>query len=285
MKSFVFDTSPEAERVLIDVHRKMSVGQKWLQLGGMLGTGQFLHAAGVRLRNPVANRGDILREWMTNVLGVTLPVTMEEPAMSEPLWTLRSLREVIQVFDTLRIPYALSGSMASSLYGIERFTKDADITVEPFAGKEDQLIAAFGPEYYLSLSAIQDALGRHSSFNIINTSTGFKVDVFVCKDQAFEKAAMARRTPLSLPDRPEQPVVVHSPEDIVLFKLQRFRLGNESSDQQWMDILNVLKVQAGKLDECYLDHWAANLGLSDLLARARQESVVCPYPAISASST
>jgi hypothetical protein len=36
----------------------------------------------------------------------------------------------------------------------------------------------------------------------------------------------------------------------------------------------LLKVQAGKLDAAYLDHWAADLGVGDLLQRARRESSV-----------
>jgi hypothetical protein len=61
-------------------------------------------------------------------------------------------------------------------------------------------------------------------------------------------------------------------EDAILFKLEWYRLGNEALDQQWKDVIGVLKVQAGKLDETYLDHWAAELNVSDLLAKARKES-------------
>jgi hypothetical protein len=268
------DTSPDAERILIDVYRKMPIGQKWLQLGEMYQDARILHAAGVLLRHPGASRNDIHRTWMTVNLGFPYPERIAEAAMDQPLANLRGVREVIHVFDKLGIPYALGGSLASSIYGIERYTRDGDLTVEPFPGKESQLMAAFGPEYYLSLSALQEALRRRSSFNIINTSTGFKVDVFVRKDDPFEKTAMGRRTALILPDGPEQPIVVHSPEDTILFKLRWYRLGDESSEQQWKDVLNMLKVQAGKLDEPYLDHWAADLKVGDLLARARQESVI-----------
>jgi hypothetical protein len=31
-------------------------------------------------------------------------------------------------------------------------------------------------------------------------------------------------------------------------------------------------VQSGKLDDAYLDHWAADLGVTDLLGRARQDA-------------
>jgi hypothetical protein len=77
---------------------------------------------------------------------------------------------------------------------------------------------------------------------------------------------------VNLPEAPGQPIVLHTPEDVILFKLRWYRLGNESSDQQWADILGMFKVQAGKLDQAYLDQWALDLGVTDLLHRARQES-------------
>jgi hypothetical protein len=168
--------------------------------------------------------------------------------------------------------------MASSVHGVSRFTHDADITVSPFPGREGEFLAAFGPDYYLSLSAIQDALRQRTSFNIIDTTTGFKVDVFVQSDQPFEQSAMNRRQAMTFPDVPSQPVVIYSPEDVVLFKLRWYRLGGETSVQQWQDILGVLRVQSGRLDDAYLDHWAANLRVDDLLASVRQESVASAGP-------
>src|SRR5581483_3627027 len=102
--------------------------------------------------------------------------------------------------------YALGGSMASSFHGVARFTQDADVTVEPFAGKEPQLVAAFGPDYYVSLPAVRQAVADRSSFNVINTREGFKIDIFVRKDQPFEQKALERRVSQPLPDRPDQPV-------------------------------------------------------------------------------
>jgi hypothetical protein len=134
------------------------------------------------------------------------------------------------------------------------------------------LTASFGPDYYLSLSAVQEAVQHRSTFNIINTSTGFKVDVFVRKNQEFEESAMARRVSLELPDSPGQPLFFHSPEDVILFKLNWYRMGNQTSGQQWSDVLGVVKVQGKQLDFDYLERWAKELNVSDLLARARQEA-------------
>ena len=77
-----------------------------------------------------------------------------------------------------------------------------------------------------------------------------------------------------LASAPGQPVVLHTPEDVILFKLAWYRLGNQASEQQFKDVLGVLQVQAGRLDDAYLDRWAADLGVADLLQRARQESTV-----------
>jgi hypothetical protein len=264
------DTAPEAERVLVQVYRRMSPGQKWLRLGETYRTARTLHAAGVRFRNPEATNQQIHEEWLRMQLGCALPEVIREAAVD--VQSLREVRAVLAVLSRLDIRYALGGSMASSVHGIGRFTRDADVTVEPFFGKEEKLAASFGPDYYVSLPAIQDAVRTRSSFNIINTSTGFKVDIFVRADNPFEQSALARRIPLSLPDAPDEPVFVHSPEDTILFKLRWYRLGSGISDQQWNDIRGVLQVQAGKLDDAYLDRWAAELQVSDLLARAREES-------------
>jgi hypothetical protein len=240
----------------------------------MFRAGRLLHAAGYLSRHPQATGQDIVADWMTLHHGCLPEYVGEGKSMID----LTPLREVIGVLDRLGIAYALGGSMASSVHGVSRFTHDADITVSPFPGREGEFLAAFGPDYYLSLSAIQDALRQRTSFNIIDTTTGFKVDVFVQSDQPFEQSAMNRRQAMTFPDVPSQPVVIYSPEDVVLFKLRWYRLGGETSVQQWQDILGVLRVQSGRLDDAYLDHWAANLRVDDLLASVRQESVASAGP-------
>jgi hypothetical protein len=258
--------------VLIDAYRRMPFERKWRLLGNLFHTARVLHAAGMRLRNPAVTDEEIRTAWVVQTLGAAPPPSPRERPMNLSADDLRTLQEVTAAFAGAGIPYALGGSLASSIHGVSRYTRDADITVEPFPGREAQLASAFGPEYYLSLPAVQDAVRRRSSFNIINTVTGFKVDVFVRTDDLFEQSAMSRRTALPLPDSPGQSLVVQSPEDLILFKLRWYRLGNESSEQQWNDVVGVLKVQAGKLDERYLDRWANHLRVDDLLGRARQES-------------
>jgi hypothetical protein len=51
------------------------------------------------------------------------------------------------------------------------------------------------------------------------------------------------------------------------------------SDRQWSDLLSVLKVQANALDYDYLRHWAAEIGVDDLLLRAFDDAGVTPTSA------
>jgi hypothetical protein len=268
------DTSPEAERVLIDIYRRMPFARKWKIIGETFRTARVLHAAGVRLRNPAATDGDIRDDWLRKRLGELPPSPRGDPTMFLSGDELGVFQDVVGKLTALGIPYALGGSLAASVHGYFRQTHDADITVEPFPGKEAQLVTSLGSAYYASLPAIEEAVRERSSFNLIHNETAFKIDVFVCKDDPFEQSAMARRVTAAVPEAPDQPIVLQSAEDLILFKLRWYRLGEEVSEKQWTDILNVLKVQAPRLDQPYLDHWAARLGLADLLARARQESAV-----------
>ena len=58
-----------------------------------------------------------------------------------------------------------------------------------------------------------------------------------------------------------------SPEDIILSKLEWYRMGGEASDRQLRDILGVLKTKAGQLDLEYMRRWAKPLKVEDLLEK------------------
>lgn len=57
-------------------------------------------------------------------------------------------------------------------------------------------------------------------------------------------------------------------EDTILTKLEWATLGD--SDRQYDDAVGIVQVQGSRLDWPYLERWAATLGLSALLARARR---------------
>jgi hypothetical protein len=274
----VSDTSPEAERVLIECYRRMTPARKWQILGDAYRFARVLHASGVRRRIANANAADIHRDWFRlHFSDAPWWVRAGETDMqSQPIEHQRVILEVMSAFERLGIACAVGGSLASSVHGVPRYTQDADVTAAPFPGKEAALVGQFGSDYYVDLGAVSQAVRGRSSFNIIHLPSGFKVDVFIQKARPFDQNLLQRSVPRTDLDPAGHPIAVLSPEDIILHKLEWYRLGGEISDRQWNDLLGVLKVLAGRLDDAYLDQWAANLGVSDLLVRARQEAPSLP---------
>jgi hypothetical protein len=213
-------------------------------------------------------------DWIHRVLASPQIPVPEKGMDFTPIVGIAELRVVTRVLDRLGIKYALGGSIASGVYGYPRSTQDADLSVEAFQSKAQLLIDALGSDYYVSRQAIDEAHQRHSSFNILHTPTGFKIDLFVAAPSGFSQMILDRRTSHSFSDLTDEPISICTPEDVVLLKLQWYRLGNEVSDHQWNDIVGVVKTKRDQLDSAYLDQWANQLGVADLLARARQESGV-----------
>lgn len=176
--------------------------------------------------------------------------------------------QVIQVLEDLAIPYHVGGSFASSVHGFPRQTRDLDLAVDLPASAVPSLISRLEGDFYLDAERIRHAIRRGSSFNLVHLTTGFKVDVFVVGQEAFGRSELARAAPQRLAADSPRDVLVKSPEDTLLRKLQWYRLGGETSDRQWTDILGIIRTQKDRLDLTYLRSWAGALEVEDLLERA-----------------
>jgi hypothetical protein len=125
--------------------------------------------------------------------------------------------------------------------------------------------------FYADEQMIQQAIRQRGSFNLIHLSTMFKVDIFIPKGRPFDQQQLNRRIAESVGLDSDEQIWVLSAEDVVLAKLDWFRLGGEISERQWRDILGVLKTQQATLDIDYLKQWAQSLGVADLMDRALEE--------------
>lgn len=71
---------------------------------------------------------------------------------------LLALQPVITAFVKLSIPYYISGSIASSIYGIARATMDVDIVADISTTHKSSLKKLLGDEYYIDEEMIADAI-------------------------------------------------------------------------------------------------------------------------------
>jgi len=170
---------------------------------------------------------------------------------------ISAIRPVVEAFEKLGVPYFITGSVASSAYGIARATMDVDMVSDLKHRHVRSFVEQLKPSYYIDEDIISHAIHRHSSFNLIHLETMVKVDVFVAKDQPYQREALRRRRTDTLDEgREDDKYYLVSCEDIILSKLDWNRMGREVSERQWNDVLGVLKVQEHSIDTQYLRQYS-----------------------------
>jgi hypothetical protein len=175
------------------------------------------------------------------------------------------LRRIVSALDAADVPHMLVGSFASTWHGAPRTTQDIDLVIDPTAEALDVFVASLGDDdLYVSPSA-RGALTARDQFNVIDPSSGWKVDLVIRKDRPFSREELSRRVPARIL---EVETFIASAEDTILSKLE-WSVAAGGSDRQISDAARVLAVGGDRLDVDYLDNWAAELGVSDQLARAR----------------
>jgi hypothetical protein len=184
---------------------------------------------------------------------------------------LQVLQTVVSTLEKLGVPCMLVGSFASAFHGSPRLTQDADLMVQLNPNQVDGFIQAFSREFYVDRGQIEQAITNRTSFNIIHLESSFKVDFFAWRRGGYLEEAFSRRVLEQIDLRTDFAAYVQTAEDALLSKLHRYRQGGEVSENQWRDVIGILKIQAGRLDVGYLQKWAEELGVSDLLLRAGQE--------------
>ena len=171
-----------------------------------------------------------------------------------------AFNELVAALDRLEIPFLIGGLVGGDIDVV------ADIAPKSVTG----FCAVLTPNFYSDAEQAEFAIRAGRAFNVIHLKSAYKFDIFPVGADRFMRSQLARRryTTTRVPGLENIEFPVASEEDTILAKLVWFRKGGEVSDHQWHDILGVLNVQAGRLDLGYLQEWAVDLGVADLLRRA-----------------
>ena len=179
------------------------------------------------------------------------------------------LEKVIALLEQNEIDYMVTGSIVSSLQGEPRLTHDVDILVNITDAAIPALIRTFqAPDYYISQTAIEDAILHKSMFNLIDTTHGDKIDFWILTNDAFDQSRFARKYK---EDVFGLVLKISQPEDTILMKLRWANLAG-GSEKQFIDALRVYEIQFGHLDFFYMESWAVRLKVTDLWERLKIEA-------------
>jgi hypothetical protein len=180
---------------------------------------------------------------------------------------LKLIQLLVDRIGTLGIRYFITGSIASSYYGIPRYTHDIDVVVAISKQDAEEIVRLFSGEGYISQEGIRDALSGTGMFNFIHAETGLKVDFWIDLGELFTKSCFARARQVELSEGFW--VMMASPEDVLLHKVYWDHL--MPSERQLRDAQGILSVLGEKLDVAYIEKWAKDLGIKDRIQRLLAE--------------
>jgi hypothetical protein len=176
------------------------------------------------------------------------------------------LRLVIEALNAAGVEYLIGGAIAEWAWGEPRATQDLDLVVNiPIKSvnklskeleKRDMLIPA---EIILN-----NILENRADIpiNAIHVYSGLKADLYPVREgDELRHSAFRRREQVDY-GPPIGKVYIHSPEDLILYKLMYFGLSQQSKHSR--DIAAILKSKKSELDLDYIEGWASRLGLSSL---------------------
>jgi hypothetical protein len=172
-----------------------------------------------------------------------------------------ALFDLVRLLQRLGIRYMVCGSVASSFHGRPRSTHDADVVIDPTAEQLEELVRdLLSAGHYVDAARARDALRRRLQFNVVDARSAFKIDLIVRKDRPFSLEELSRSRAVDL--SPGVPVVLASPEDTILSKLEWAKKAGRS-EKQLEDAAGVLAVNPG-IDRAYVERWATELRVLDL---------------------
>jgi hypothetical protein len=161
--------------------------------------------------------------------------------------------------ERLGLPYMITGSVASTVYGEPRLTLDLDLVLEVDAERAGDLLAAFPEtEFYrpplevVRAEACRDARGH---FNLIHHETGMKADVYLAASDPLHRFGLERRRRIAMG---AGEAWLAPPEYVIVRKLEFWREGG--SEKHLRDVRGMLAAGVA-LDRTFLEDAIRRRGL------------------------
>ncbi len=183
-----------------------------------------------------------------------------------PLDITGFLKLVIEALESANVDYLIGGAIATWAWGEPRATQDLDFVINlPIESigkfskelkKRDMLVPA---EVILD-TVLEDRADL--PINAIHIYSGLKADLYPVREgDELRRSAFQRRQRVDY-GPPIGEVYIHSPEDLILYKLIYFGISQQSKHSR--DIAAILRAKKDQLNREYLEEWIIRLGLGPL---------------------
>lgn len=184
----------------------------------------------------------------------------------QPLDITSFLKLVLEALEESKVEYLIGGAIAEWAWGEPRATQDLDIVINlPI-----KAVSRFSKELekrnmLVPTDIILDTMMEDRAdipLNAIHIYSGLKADLYLMREgDALRKSAFQRRLLVDY-GPPIGEVYVHSPEDLILYKLMY--LGLSGQPKHARDISAILRSKKDQLDFGYIERWVDQLGLGSV---------------------
>ena len=176
------------------------------------------------------------------------------------------LKLVLDALKAAHIDYLIGGAIAEWAWGEPRATQDIDIVINLPIGSVGKLSKALEKrDMLVPAEIILDTLLEDRAdipINAIHIHSGLKADLYpVRSGDELRLSAFQRRQRIDY-GPPIGRVYVHSPEDLILYKLLYFNISQQPKHSR--DIAAILRAKRDQMDFGYIEKWTTRLGLSSL---------------------
>ena len=184
----------------------------------------------------------------------------------QPLDITSFLKLVLEALEASQVEYLIGGAVAEWAWGEPRATQDLDIVINLPIKTVSRLSKELEKRNMLvPTDIILDTMMEDRAdipLNAIHIYSGLKADLYLMREgDALRKSAFQRRLLVDY-GPPIGEVYVHSPEDLILYKLMY--LGLSGQPKHARDIAAILRTKKGQLDFGYTERWVNQLGLGSL---------------------
>jgi hypothetical protein len=176
------------------------------------------------------------------------------------------VRLVIDAMEAVEIEYLLGGAVATWAWGEPRATQDLDVVLSipiESVGKLSQELEA--RDMLVPAEVILDAILDERAdlpISAIHMYSGYKADLYPLRGHDdLRKSALDRRLRVDFGPQLGE-VFLHTPEDLILYKLWYYSLSEQSKHLR--DITSIVLTVEEDLDYDYIESWAERKGVITL---------------------